>query len=326
MADAKALSLPDACPLGAELRRHVVALRKAMLWVEDTDKSCLARQCTMSLESLIKVGSEKLFAVSACRRAMDASGQDSVKSSFPPHVREGVSALRRWIGHWRAAAAEAKTLGLEPSTISYKYWQHNIDLPEEVTRAQKWFNTAEPLAESNAMDQTRLVKLISAGNSLVAIVVECQSSWPKARRLSIERRIDKYALLLAYWTHKVRLLSLENAQDRGKDRVTIALRSREVLKAGDRLKEAENVFANSRKNRRAIRAKMRKKRTCCHCGKTAPLSEISFAYCGGCRDSGVARKHWMRYCGEACQRAHWHAGHKDVCPLLCSFSFAPGDK
>ena len=35
---------------------------------------------------------------------------------------------------------------------------------------------------------------------------------------------------------------------------------------------------------------------------------------GGCRDSGVARVDWSRYCSEACQRAHWLAGHKDECP------------
>ena len=56
------------------------------------------------------------------------------------------------------------------------------------------------------------------------------------------------------------------------------------------------------------------KRTCSYCGTTGPLSQVSFAYCGGCRDSRVAREDRPRYCSEACQRAHWAAGHKDECP------------
>ena len=54
--------------------------------------------------------------------------------------------------------------------------------------------------------------------------------------------------------------------------------------------------------------------TCSYCGTTNPLSQVSFAYCGGCRHSGIARIDLPRYCSEACQRAHWHAGHKDECP------------
>ena len=55
-------------------------------------------------------------------------------------------------------------------------------------------------------------------------------------------------------------------------------------------------------------------KACSYCGTTGPLSQVSFAYCGGCRDSRVAREDRPRYCSEACQRAHWAAGHKDECP------------
>ena len=69
-----------------------------------------------------------------------------------------------------------------------------------------------------------------------------------------------------------------------------------------------------KKERLARKADMLKKRTCSHCGKTRHRSQISFAYCGGCRHAGVARIDLPRYCSEACQRAHWAAGHKDECP------------
>ena len=59
-----------------------------------------------------------------------------------------------------------------------------------------------------------------------------------------------------------------------------------------------------------------KKRTCSMCGKTAPNTTRSFAYCGGCRHSGVARIDLPRYCSETCQHAHWLAGHKDECPCV----------
>ena len=79
---------------------------------------------------------------------------------------------------------------------------------------------------------------------------------------------------------------------------------------------AEQVQAlkEGKECRRAMRAHMLMKRTCSYCGTTGPLSQVSFAYCGGCRDSRVAREDRPRYCSEACQRAHWAAGHKDECP------------
>ena len=125
--------------------------------------------------------------------------------------------------------------------------------------------------------------------------------------MSIGRRALKWNSLLVRWSNT---LLLVNGLD--------------ATKLGCTIYQMALIVAE--KQQAEFRAIMLKKRTCSHCGRTGPLSQVSFAYCGGCRDSGVPRKHWMRYCSEACQRAHWHAGHKDVCPRLCSFSFAPDDK
>ena len=49
---------------------------------------------------------------------------------------------------------------------------------------------------------------------------------------------------------------------------------------------------------------------CACCGKE-PEAGRKFASCELC----VTRKlPTTRYCSEACQRAHWLAGHKDECP------------
>ena len=69
-----------------------------------------------------------------------------------------------------------------------------------------------------------------------------------------------------------------------------------------------------RRAQQYYRGIQRSKRTCLMCGKTAPLSSSAFCYCSGCRRADVARSRWARYCSEACQRAHWLAGHADECP------------
>ena len=89
--------------------------------------------------------------------------------------------------------------------------------------------------------------------------------------------------------------------------------------------EAAAVLREYKAARRKLREKQLRKRTCCVCAKTVPLSSHAFAYCGGChvpgdmlrdmlRCSSFAREDLPRYCSEACQRAHWVAGHKDECP------------
>ena len=297
------------------------AVRHALGWARDVEKACETGVCSVSMDVLIVAGVRHLMNVDACEKVEVSPG---IRLRLPDAARERASALHQWIGRWRAAADKAEKLGLGRN-IPCDYWQQNIQLPEALVVARKWFETAQKLAVSNAMDTTRLIKLISDAGHHVAAVAECRSSWPQARRLSIECRFHMWGLLVAHWAHRARLLALENAQKRN-DVKNIKIRYQEFLNTCDNIKHCEDVIFQSKKKRRAIRAKMRKKRTCSHCGKTGPLSEISFAYCGGCRNSGVARKHWMRYCSEACQRAHWHAGHKDVCPRLCSFSFAPDDK
>jgi uncharacterized protein YecA (UPF0149 family) len=148
--------------------------------------------------------------------------------------------------------------------------------------------------------------LTTDGQRYIDAALECRSSWPRARYLSIERRFRKYCLVVEQWSHMAGLLVLAKAHEKYSDAATIEPITATLNRTRDRIRKAEGMILETKKRRRAIRAKMRKKRTCSHCGKTGPLSEIAFAYCGGCGE--------QRYCSEACQRAHWLAGHKDECP------------
>ena len=210
--------------------------------------------------------------------------------------QEGASEIREWIGRWRDAATEAASLGLG-GDISHKYWQQNIMLPEEVTKARKWFAMAKQLVKKFPLPRKSIIK----GHTLITAVFKCRSSWPRYRRLSIARRFHKWSLLLAQWAHTSAHFSKCEFE---------AL----YLKSTTAQAEAQAALTRVEKQQAEFRAIMLKKRTCAHCGTTGPLSQRSFAYCGGCRDLGVARVDWTRYCSEACQRAHWAAGHKDECP------------
>ena len=138
-----------------------------MGWLDEAEQSCEAGECVLSLDALISVGTKHLVVLEKFEACI-AKNPLGLKPSVP------VAPLRQWIGRWRAAAAEAETLGLGRD-ISYKYWQKNIALPETVVLVQKWFDTAEKVANSNAMDPPRLRKLIKDANHRVASL-ECHVS------------------------------------------------------------------------------------------------------------------------------------------------------
>ena len=263
---------------------HMRAVNSTYKWLTDHIQLVYARECDLSLDALLSLSSNQLLALVS----VDASDPD-----IREIVQNITSHFRKWIGRWRAAAAEAATLGLG-GDISCKYWQQNIQLPNVITMARKWFATVKRLVKA---DPSKLSgKLIKEGRDYVAAVTECHSSWPRARGLSIGRRVLKWNMLLGRWSDT---LLLANGLDATKLGCTAICRVALIV---------------AEKQRAAFRAIMLKKRTCSHCGRTGPLSQVSFAYCGGCRDSGVARVDWSRYCSETCQRAHWAAGHKDECP------------
>ena len=259
-----------------------------------------AGECDLPLDELISSGCKHLFILETCASCVGSSHKLSVSKCMDP--------IANWIGRWEAAAVEAETLGLGRD-ISYKYWQKNIELPEVFTKAQKWFDTAEKLAK--AVDPSRLVKFACDGERHVWAVEACRSSWPRFRHWSITQSFIKWNTLLVEWCELASTAS-DQVQAERPDVATMDLITQQLDNARDVL---EDAIADQKKMERRVRkADMLKKRTCSHCGKTGPLSQLSFAYCGGCRHAGIARIDLPRYCSEACQRAHWAAGHKHECP------------
>ena len=285
--------------------RQVNAAQEAVNWLDDTVRSMAKRKCDLSLDTLMSVGSEYLVALEACARVVDGNAPARLSGKLP------VAPLRQWIGRWRRAAAEATWLGLDDN-ISYKYWQRNIELPEVVERACTWFDTAKKLTE--AVDTPRLVKFITDGERHLDAVDACRSSWPRFRYLLVERSFVEWNVLVARWVQLVAETALHEVQADKPDVATMELIAQQADRARDSLNGTLVIYEQTRMERLARKADKLKKRTCSHCGKTGPHSQLSFAYCGGCRHSGVARIDLPRYCSEACQRAHWAAGHKDECP------------
>ena len=246
-----------------------VDAQEALTWFGDTEQSCEDGECGLSLDSLISEGSKHLVALETCESVIEASDEPDHVLTLP------VVLMRGCIERWRAAAAEAETLGLGRD-ISYKDWQKNIELPETVTKTIKWFDTAEKVANSNAMDPPRLRKLIKDANHRVASL-ECRAHPTRARLLLVGQFLDKSKILVGRWASKIKSMELE-------------------------------------KKRNDLIMKKIKKRRCSVCGISAPYSSRALDYCGGCRHPSVARADRPRYCSVECQRAHWAAGHKDECP------------
>ena len=296
-------SFIKAYKLGTQLQGHLVEAQEAADWLETAIHVCEAGECGAYLDRLISVGSKHLVVLEIC--ADIVASNDPVPGLI---VSPPVKLMRYWIGRWRAAAAEAAALGVS-CDISYRFWQQNIELPEEVTTATRWFDTAEKLAK--AVDPSRLVKFACDGERHVWAVEACRSSWPRFRHWSITQSFIKWNTLLVEWCELASTAS-DQVQAERPDVATMDLITQQLDNARDVL---EDAIADQKKMEKRVRkADMLKKRTCSHCGKTGPLSQLSFAYCGGCRHAGIARIDLPRYCSEACQSAHWAAGHKHECP------------
>jgi hypothetical protein len=162
----------------------------------------------------------------------------------------------------------------------------------------------------------RVLKFAEDAAKHIKAMDACRSSWPRARTLSIERRYCRYSLLVAKWGHAaVSAILAETQKNRDADTVRIEFFSQKEKETRDNLRNGTAAVLRTKIRRRAIRANMLRKRTCSMCGKTAPNSSPSFAYCGGCHGFQL-RECIPRFCSEACQRAHWLAGHKDECPCV----------
>ena len=170
-------------------------------------------------------------------------------------------------------------------------------LPDAFTEAANWFRAAprSGFKPRSGAGQRGLEAIAVLGRRHLEAVDACRSSWPRDARGTIQGYYIKWSVLQSRWAAaagvEVELGFPFTGTMPGIDSLYLWRRAQEYY-----------------------RGQQQFKRTCLMCGKTAPLSSSAFCYCSGCRRADVARSRWARYCSEACQRAHWLAGHADECP------------
>ena len=172
-------------------------------------------------------------------------------------------------------------------------------LPDAFMEAEEWFRGVAREA-TEAMDQLDHERVAifarDAGRHIRAVDIAFRT-WPMVARGLIRGRLVKWEASYARWR------ATEAEIRRCPPKATLAYQQR-----------VRELAEHAQASQQHYRAKQLKKRTCSMCGKTAPLSSRAFSYCSGCRHADVDRDERARYCSEACQRAHWLAGHADECP------------
>ena len=88
------------------------------------------------------------------------------------------------------------------------------------------------------------------------------------------------------------------------------LRSQIVQKEADLAWRRAELAALKERARRAAAARLERGRVCDSCGQR-PSENAPLERCDGCGGP--------RYCGDACRKAHWLAGHRDECAAGVAF-------
>jgi len=283
---------------------HPEELTKAYKWFDTASKLAQAKPPRdLPLDRLIRDANQHIRAFECLSSALttDPSPGDAAQHKaqvVQKRLRKWKALVAGWENHRRVAAGEAEVL------------------PEAFTEAVEWFAGAKrliPTLTRSQSDVQALTDLASEGNRRVLAVHAIRSSYPRGSRATIPRRLRKWKYEISCWNvaaTEAALQALRAGRRRGnlRDAEEIFLEAKEVYDSQVRLRES------LKQAWREFRAIQRKKRTCSHCGTTAPFSSRAFPYCCGCRHSDVARKDRPRYCSEECQRAHWLAGHMNECP------------
>ena len=293
---------------------HPEELTKAYKWFDTASKLTQAKPPRdLPLDRLVRDANQHIRAVERLSSALATdpspvyAAQLRTKAEvLQKRLKKWKALVAGWENHLRVAAGEAEVL------------------PEAFTAAAEWFAArAKPLNVSDgggtgcepvsASDAQALADLASEGNRRIIAVHAMRSSYPRGSRATIPWRLRKWKQTVIGWevvASEAALQALRAGRRRGnlRDAEKNFVEAKEVYDSQVRLRESLKQAC------REYRAKQRKKRTCSHCGTTAPFSSRAFPYCGGCRHSDVARKDRPRYCSEECQRAHWLAGHMNECP------------
>ena len=227
---------------------------------------------------------------------------------FEKRIRKWKASVAGWENHRRVAAGEAEVL------------------PDAFTAAAAWFGTAKRRGFTTVVET--LEDLASEGSRHLIAVNNSVSSCPRGSHATITRRYVKWKELVNSWDlasidARLQLIGGRTRRPTGQTLRNIRFVERRLARAKKVRSEIATQLEAQNLQRPVYRAKQLKKRTCSHCGTTAPFSARAFPYCGGCRHSAAPRVDRPRYCSEECQRAHWLAGHMNECPSCTGSEAAP---
>ena len=281
--------------IAANIEKRPEAIAKAYKWFETAAKLTQAKPPRdLPFARLVRDGNNHILTVEALYAATDARAVEK-------RIWKWKALVVEWESHRRVAAGEAEVL------------------PDTFTAAAEWFGTARG---STSTDARTLEHLAAEGNRLIRLVTASRPAWPRGSGETIIRRLLQWRKVITDWdvdSVEAEMRSLRtNTHYPAFKRPMVRLQRSDTRKRLNYATKKRDEFSRKMEscNREwsVYREKQRKKRTCSHCGTTAPFSSRAFPYCGGCRHSDVARKDRPRYCSEECQRAHWLAGHMNKCP------------
>ena len=123
----------------------------------------------------------------------------------------------------------------------------------------------------------------------------------------VAEKVKEIRLAVARLPEDVRGRVVALVEDRAEE---MELRSQIVQKEADLAWRKAELAALKERARRAAAARLERGRVCDSCGQR-PSENTPLERCDGCGGP--------RYCGEACRKAHWLAGHRDECAAGVAF-------
>ena len=123
----------------------------------------------------------------------------------------------------------------------------------------------------------------------------------------VAEKVKEIRLAVSRLPEDVRGRVVALVEDRAEE---MELRSQIVQKEADLAWRKAELAALKDKARRAAAARLERGRVCDSCGQR-PDEDKPLERCDGCGGP--------RYCGDACRKAHWLAGHRDECAAGVAF-------
>ena len=143
----------------------------AYCWIDGVAEDCEAGGTFCNpLSDLILTGATHR---NALKESIDNLDMRNAGTEYETLLREYRYKYGVWLEHWRAAAADVAAVGLDDKQVTYGFWHENVRLPNEVTKAYKWFETAERVIKPADMDWEHLDKYSRAAADRSRLTCRC---------------------------------------------------------------------------------------------------------------------------------------------------------